>query len=455
MSKMNLKALICAIVGVCSLSLCAQTQPDDSVKSARMAWFEDAKLGIFIHWGIYSTGRTSESWAFHNERISMADYMAQAEEFTASNYNPQEWVDLIKESGARYTVITTKHHDGFALWDTKAGDVSAVKSSPAKRDVLAPFADAVKNAGLKLGFYFSLIDWPREDYPETYRNKPPKYDLKKQPERWQHFLEFNNAQLRELSSTWNPDLYWFDGDWEHSAEEWKAADVIKLIRSYNQNVIVNSRIQGYGDYETPELGVPVSRPKSKWWETCMTINDSWGYRIEDFNYKSTSVVLRMLADCISMGGNLLLDIGPRADGTIPEQEVAMLKSVGRWVGKHQEAVYETKAGIPSGHIQGYTSLSKDGSTIYVYLPYRPIGSVELKGLKSRVKNVRIVGTDFSVAWQQYNDISWSEVPGVYYFDIPEEALDAEITVMAIELDEPVKLYCGPGQVISFNDNELK
>lgn len=452
---MNLKALICAIVGVCSLSLCAQTQPDDSVKSARMAWFEDAKLGIFIHWGIYSTGRTSESWAFHNERISMADYMAQAEEFTASNYNPQDWVDLIKESGARYTVITTKHHDGFALWDTKAGDVSAVKSSPAKRDVLAPFAHAVKNAGLKLGFYFSLIDWPREDYPETYRNKPPKYDLKQQPERWQHFLEFNNAQLRELSSTWNPDLYWFDGDWEHSAEEWKAADVIKLIRSYNPNVIVNSRIQGHGDYDTPELGVPVSRPKSKWWETCMTINDSWGYRIEDLNYKSTSVVLRMLADCISMGGNLLLDIGPRADGTIPEQEVAMLKSVGRWVGKHQEAVYETKAGIPSGHIQGYTSLSKDGSTIYVYLPYRPIGSVELKGLKSRVKNVRIVGTDFSVAWQQYNDISWSEVPGVYYFDIPEEALDAEITVMAIELDEPVKLYCGPGQVISFNDNELK
>lgn len=455
MSKMNLKVLACAIVGVCSLSLCAQTQVADSVKSARMAWFEDAKLGIFIHWGIYSTGRTSESWAFHNERISMADYMAQAEEFTASNYNPQEWVDLIKESGAKYTVITTKHHDGFALWDTKAGDVSAVKNSPAKRDVLAPFADAVKNAGLKLGFYFSLIDWPREDYPETYRNKPPKYDLKQQLERWQHFLEFNNAQLRELSSTWNPDLYWFDGDWEHSAEEWKAADVIKLIRSYNPNVIVNSRIQGHGDYDTPELGVPVSRPKSKWWETCMTINDSWGYRIEDLNYKSTSVVLRMLADCISMGGNLLLDIGPRADGTIPEQEVAMLKSIGRWVSKHQEAVYETKAGIPSGHIQGYTSLSKDGCTIYVYLPYRPIGSVELKGLKSRVKNVRIVGTKFSVAWQQYNDISWSEVPGVYYFDIPEYALDAEMTVMAIELDEPVKLYCGPGQVISFNDNELK
>lgn len=455
MSKMNLKVLACAIVGVCSLSLCAQTQVDDSVKSARMAWFEDAKLGIFIHWGIYSTGRTSESWAFHNERISMADYMAQAEEFTASNYNPQEWVDLIKESGAKYTVITTKHHDGFALWDTKAGDMSAVKNSPAKRDVLAPFAHAIKNAGLKLGFYFSLIDWPREDYPETYRNKPPKYDLKQQPERWQHFLEFNNAQLRELSSTWNPDLYWFDGDWEHSAEEWKAADVIKLIRSYNQNVIVNSRIQGHGDYDTPELGVPVSRPKSKWWETCMTINDSWGYRIEDLNYKSTSVVLRMLADCISMGGNLLLDIGPRADGTIPEQEVAMLKSIGRWVSKHQEAVYETKAGIPSGHIQGYTSLSKDGCTIYVYLPYRPIGSVELKGLKSRVKNVRIVGTKFSVAWQQYNDISWSEVPGVYYFDIPEYALDAEMTVMAIELDEPVKLYCGPGQVISFNDNELK
>lgn len=336
-----------------------------------------------------------------------------------------------------------------------AGKVSSVKSSPAKRDVIAPFAEAVKDAGLKLGFYYSLIDWPYADYPETYREKAPKYDIKKEPKRWQKFLDFNNAQLSELSSTWNPDLYWFDGDWEHSAEEWNAPGVIKLLRSYNPNVIVNSRIQGYGDYATPELGVPVNRPSSPWWETCMTINDSWGYQKNDSNYKSPNTVLHMLVDCIGMGGNLLLDIGPRADGSIPEEEVAMLKALGRWVNKHSEAVYGTRAGLPKGHIQANTSLSKDGKTIYVYMPYRPTGGVELKGLKSRVKSARIVGNNTPVDWKIYNDISWSASPGVYYFNIPEDALDPEITVMALELDSPVTLYEGAGQVISFNDNEIK
>ncbi|MDE6587119.1 MAG: alpha-L-fucosidase [Paramuribaculum sp.] len=452
--KLTKRLLWAAAAAACALPAAAQSPEPDSLKTERMEWFSDAKLGIFIHWGIYSKGETSESWAFHNGHISLPDYMAQSDYFTADKYNPQEWVDLIKESGAKYTVITTKHHDGFALWDTKAGKVSAVKSSPAKRDVLAPFAEAVKDAGLKLGFYYSLIDWPDPDYPETYRDKAPKYDIKKEPKRWQKFLDFNNAQLTELSSTWNPDLYWFDGDWEHSAEEWNAPGVIKLLRSYNPDVIVNSRIQGYGDYATPELGVPVKRPSSPWWETCMTINDSWGFRTNDDNYKTPNTVLHMLVDCIGMGGNLLLDIGPRADGSIPEEEVAMLKAVGRWVNKHAEAVYGTRAGLPKGHIQANTSISKDGKTIYVYMPYRPTGGVELKGLKSRVKSARIVGNDTPVDWKIYNDISWSASPGVYYFSIPEEALDPEITVMALELDSPVTLYEGEGQVISFNDNEL-
>ncbi|MDE7237240.1 MAG: alpha-L-fucosidase, partial [Paramuribaculum sp.] len=290
--KLTKRLLWAAAAAACALPAAAQSPEPDSLKTERMEWFSDAKLGIFIHWGIYSKGETSESWAFHNGHISLPDYMAQSDYFTADKYNPQEWVDLIKESGAKYTVITTKHHDGFALWDTKAGKVSAVKSSPAKRDVLAPFAEAVKDAGLKLGFYYSLIDWPDPDYPETYRDKAPKYDIKKEPKRWQKFLDFNNAQLTELSSTWNPDLYWFDGDWEHSAEEWNAPGVIKLLRSYNPDVIVNSRIQGYGDYATPELGVPVKRPSSPWWETCMTINDSWGFRTNDDNYNQDQVNLQ-------------------------------------------------------------------------------------------------------------------------------------------------------------------
>ena len=236
-------------------------------KAERMEWFSRAKLGIFIHWGIYSKGVDSESWPIFNGRMTVDEYMKQAESFTAENYDPAVWAQLIELSGARYTVITTKHHDGFALWDTAAGDVSAVKSSPAGRDLIAPFADEIRKRGIKLGFYYSLIDWPREDYPNVLRSGPERYKIADEPQRWQHFLDFNTAQMREINEGWQPDLIWFDGDWECTAEEWHAAEIVADLRKTNPDVIINSRIQGYGDYDTPDLGVPVVKPQSQWWET--------------------------------------------------------------------------------------------------------------------------------------------------------------------------------------------
>ena len=424
----------------------------EEAKAARMQWFADAKLGIFIHWGIYSRGDWSESWAFHNGRVSMADYFAQEKDFTAAKYDPAEWVRIIKESGARYTVITSKHHDGFALWDTKAGEVSAVRSSAAGRDVLTPFVDEVRRqGGLKLGLYYSLIDWPREDYPNVFRAGPARYNIHEEPERWAHFLDFNSAQLRELEVAYHPDLYWFDGDWEFSSEEWDAPGIVSMLRASNPDVIINSRIQGNGDYDTPELGVPVIKPASRWWETCMTINDSWGFRKQDRNFKAAQTVLTMLVDCMSKGGNLLLDIGPRADGTIPQEEVDVLKELGRWISKHEEAVYGTRAGIPPGHVMGYTTLNKAGDILYVYLPYAPTEVVEIQGIKSRVKKVRVVGNGAELKVRLYNDIDWSEVPGAYFIEVPATVLDHRMTVLAVELEEPLKLYRGSGQVISFNE----
>ena len=421
-------------------------------KADRMEWFSQAKLGIFIHWGIYSRGDWGESWPIYNKRVSMEDYMAQKADFTAANYNPEEWVSLIRESGAKYTVITSKHHDGVALWDTQAGDVSTVKSCAAGRDVLTPFVEEVRRqGGLKLGLYYSLIDWPREDYPNISREGPQKYDIKDYPDKWQHFCDFNFAQMKELNDTYHPDLYWFDGDWEFSSEEWRAPELVAMLRETNPDVILNSRIQGNGDYATPELGVPVVKPQEQWWETCMTINDSWGFQKRDTDYKSNITLLRMLVNCMSLGGNLLLDIGPRADGTIPEEEVNALKYIGRWVKKHEEAVYPTRAGIPDGHVQGYTTLNRAGDILYVYLPYTPNESVEVKGLKTHIKNIRVVGTDKTLGWKLYNDISWSEVPGVYYIDVPQDVVDEAITVLALELEGPLELYRGSGQVMSFNN----
>ena len=436
----------------CKSRQAAPVAESPETKAARMEWFSQAKLGIFIHWGIYSRGDWSESWAFHNGRVSMEDYFAQEADFTAASYDPAQWVRLIRESGARYTVITSKHHDGFALWDTQAGDVSAVKSSAAGRDVLTPFVEEVRRqGGLRLGLYYSLIDWPREDYPNVLRAGPPRYDIHKEPQRWKHFLDFNSAQLRELSEAYNPDLLWFDGDWEFSSEEWDAPGIVRQLREYNPNIIVNSRIAGCGDYDTPELGVPVVKPEARWWETCMTINDSWGFRKNDMDFKSPDTIIRMLVDCMSMGGNLLLDIGPRADGTIPEEEVAMLRLLGRWISRHEEAVYPTRAGIPAGHVQAYTTLNQAGDILYLYFPYVPNESLEIKGLKSKVKRVRVVGSGQELTWKLYNDIDWSATPGVYYIQVPPEVLDPFMTVLAVELESPATLYEGSGQVISFNE----
>ena len=377
----------------------ASTEETAAQKEKRMEWFAQAKLGIFIHWGIYAVNGVSESWSFFNNYLPYEEYMAQEKGFTASAYNPQEWVKLIKESGARYTVITTKHHDGVALWDTKAGDLSTVKSTPAGRDLIAPFVKEVRKQGLKLGFYYSLLDWSHPDYPNKTRTE---VRYKNDPDRWAKFVKFN------------------------------------------------SRIQGYGDYATPEQGVPVVRPADKYWELCMTMNDSWGYQHADTNYKTPFMLLRTFVDCLSMGGNLLLDIGPKEDGTIPAEQIAVLKEFGRWTKKHKEAIYETRAGIPCEHFQGYTTLNKAGDILYLYLPYKPNGPIEVKGLVNKVNRVWVVGNGAMLPYKVYNKNYWSEVPGNLYIDIPERVQDEQITVIAVLLDGPIKLYRGVGQVIESN-----
>ena len=209
---------------------------------------------------------------------------------------------------------------------------------------------------------------------------------------------------------------------------------------------VAPRIEGYGDYATPEQGVPVVRPEDKYWELCMTMNDSWGYQHTDSNYKSPYILLRTFVDCLSMGGNLLLDIGPKEDGSIPEEQIAVLKEFGRWTKKHKEAIYETRAGIPTEHFQGYTTLNKAGDILYLYLPYKPNGPVEVKGLMNKVNRIWVVGNGAMLNYKVYNKNYWNSVPGNLYIDVPQQVQDEQITVLAVLLDGPIKLYRGVGQV---------
>jgi alpha-L-fucosidase len=414
----------------------------ESIRS-KMKWFEDAKLGIFIHWGMYSVNGIGESWSFHNKEISYADYLKQMQGFTASKYDPDKWAALIKESGARYAVITTKHHDGMALWPTKQNSLNVVKNTPAARDLLGPFYKALDKQGIKRGAYFSLIDWSYPDYPGFLKDSN-RYDVAKDPERWKRFQDFFQSQINEVNTSYKPDLWWFDGDWEHSAEEWQSEKVRNEILSVYTSAIINGRLRGYGDYETPEQNFPVSRPKYNWWELCMTINNSWGYQPKDTAWKTPFEIITLFADVVSNGGNLLLDIGPRADGTIPEQDVQVLKELGRWNAKHQEAIFGTLPGLPQGHFYGPSTIAKDSMNVYLFLPGGSVGNIIVKGLDNQVKDVEVVGTNYHPGAKVVGKISWSPVPGLLFINVSEKYKDPYMTVLKLKLDKKLKLYRGQG-----------
>lgn len=443
----NIKLKIgCALLTLMSLALIdgkAQSKIDPESIRSKMQWFADAKLGIFIHYGIYAVDGVTESWSFHNKEVGYQDYMKQLTGFTASKYDPEAWARLIKKSGARYAVITTKHHDGVALWPTNEDHFSVVKNTPAKRDLLTPFYVALDKNGIKRGAYFSLIDWTYPDYPQFLKDSN-RYKIADDPQRWQRFQQFLGNQIDEVNSKFHPDLWWFDGDWEHSAEEWQADKLRKQILAKKPNAIINGRLQGYGDYETPEQNFPVTRPKFNWWELCMTIDNNWGYRPSDTNWKTPYEVITIFADVISNGGNLLLDIGPREDGTIPDEEVNVLKELGEWNKKHGKAIFGTTAGLPQGHFYGSTTLSKDSSTIYLFLPGKVSGQIVLKGLQNKIEQINVVGTKDSVSHKIVGKISWSPIPGLVYIDVPERVQDKYMTVLAVQLDGPVRLYQGHG-----------
>ncbi|SDR16117.1 alpha-L-fucosidase [Pseudoxanthomonas sp. CF125] len=404
----------------------------------RMQWFKDAKFGVFIHWGIYAVDGVGESWSFFNGDISYPDYMKQRSGFNAGKYDPDAWAALIKRSGARYAVLTSRHHDGVALWNSRQG-INVVRDTPAGRDLVGPFVDALRKDGLKVGLYYSLPDWSYRDY-DVFTRQEKRYQLKDDPARWQRFLDYYQGQLKEIADRYNPDLYWFDGDWEHSASEWQSAKVRERILAHNPNAIINSRLKDYGDYDTPEQGVPVLRPASKYWELCLTMNQSWGYQPRDNQYKNANQLIHVLADTIGMGGNLLLDIGPRADGSIDERQVQILEKMGRWTGKHAEAIYGSQAGIPLDHFHGPSTLSPDRKTLYLFLDGKPSGEVLVKGLDNQVLRARVVGSGAQVAHRVLGKHDWSKVPGLLYLDVPAEALDADMTVLALELDKPVALF---------------
>ncbi|OAH12679.1 alpha-L-fucosidase [Streptomyces jeddahensis] len=420
---------------------------------AMQPWFPDAKLGIFIHWGIYAVDGVQESWSFFDGDVPHDQYMAQLDRFTAAAYDPREWAALFARAGARYAVLTSRHHDGVALWDTALGDLNVVRHTPAGHDLVGPYAEALREQGLKVGLYYSHSDWNHPDYASTrYEGRPPEQEdnpyaevPKEQEdlEAWARYLDYRDGQVRELCTRYRPDLLWFDGEWERTEEQWRIRELADLIRSEVPECVLNARMLSHGDYATPEQGVPIVPPDGPW-ELCLTINDSWGYQHHDHNHKSTGQLVRYFTETIGAGGNLLLDVGPKEDGTIPAEQVERLEGLGAWIARHADAVYGTVRGLPAGHHYGPSTLSADGRTLYLVLFDIPRGPIGVRGLRTPVHRVSVLGTGTGLGHQVIGGLH--EAPGVLWIDAPAAAdLDEHATVLAVELDGELDLYRGGGR----------
>lgn len=379
-------------------------------RDARMKWWREARFGMFIHWGLYSVGGGKwngqdcgfiGSWMQSRLRVPPEEYATLRSGFTAKNYDPKFWAKLAKTAGMKYAVITAKHHEGFCLYDSKYTEYD-VMSTPAKRDLLKGYFQAFRAEGLKTGLYYSLFDWNHPDYPvkghahHPMSNNPQYTEQNRDTEKYINYL---HAQARELATNYGKlDIIWWDFSYDKmTGEAWRARDLIQMMHTLQPGIIMNNRLfkdvlNPNGDFATPEQYVPPTGTGSDW-ETCQTMNETWGYKPHDHQYKSSKQLIRQLTEVVSKGGNYLLNVGPKPDGTIPAEQVKRLKDIGKWMDIHSESIYGTKASpFPKTLPWGYCTqkMRNNGNTrLYLHVHNRPEGDkLVLRQLGNKVISAR-------------------------------------------------------------------
>lgn len=438
---------------------------------ARMRWFREAKFGMFIHWGAYSTAagewngrpvRGIGEWLLSNAQIKPEDYAVLQQRFNPVKFDAKRWVAIAKDAGMKYIVITSKHHDGFCLWDSALTDWDVGGSPFAPRDPLKELADACTEAGIRLCFYHSIMDWHHPDYlPRRAWDTRPTDGAQ-----YGRYIEYMKGQLKELTSGryGKVGILWFDGEWEGTWTHEMGKDLYDYCRALDKDIIVNNRVdtgrsgmEGItregdyrGDYGTPEQQIPATGlPPGVDWETCMTMNDTWGYKKGDNNWKSATDLVRKLVDIASKGGNFLLNVGPTGEGEIPEASVERLAAMGAWMKTNGRAIEGTTANpFPESPAWGRVTRARnaDGSDrLYLHVFEWPAdGRLRLGGLLSDVRAVQILGQRTRNLWPSERD------GDAIVFRLPEQALDPMCTVVAVDLAEPLAVAEPP--VISAADD---
>lgn len=375
-------------------------------RDQRTKWFLEDRFGLFIHWGLYAIPARGE-WVRSFEKISNQEYQPYFEEFNPTHYNPKDWAKVAKAAGQKYAVLTTKHHDGFCLFDSQLTDYKATNTL-AKRDLVKEYVEAFREEGLKVGFYFSIIDWYHNDYPAFGDRQHPmrdQSDFKDKEIDFDKYLDYMHGQVKELLTRYGKiDIMWFDFSYDDmTGEKWKATELVKMVRELQPDIIIDNRLGGNiksaqpeiyaGDFYSPEQIIPPQGILNEVgeqvpWEACITLNDHWGYHAKDQNYKSAKQVIRTLVECVSKNGNLLLNVGPDAKGIIPEESIEILAEVGKWMDRNGESIYGCKAAdLPKPEWGRYT---QKGNTLYAHVYDRGIGPIYFAGLKDRIKKARLL-----------------------------------------------------------------
>lgn len=369
-------------------------------RTERTRWFLEDRFGMFIHWGLYAIPARGE-WVMLNEQIPTEEYRKYFTEFNPVNFDPKSWARTAKTAGMKYAVLTAKHHDGFCLFDSKLTDYKSTNTKQG-RDFIQEYLEAFRAEGIKVGLYYSLIDWSHQDFPT--QGKPFTGDFNR-------YLKYMHGQVEELCTNYGQiDILWFDYSYgEMTGEKWRASDLIKMVRSYQPQVVIDNRLEASGenagsirsktpnfyagDFASPEQIVPPQGilgddGNSIPWEACITLNNHWGYHSSDRQYKSAQTVIRKLIECVSKDGNLLLNVGPDATGLIPEESIDILREVGQWMAQNGQSIYGCgKAELAKPEWGYYTQNEKK---LYAHIFEPSIGPIAFGGLKGRIKKVRLL-----------------------------------------------------------------
>ena len=407
----------------------------------RMAWFTDARFGMFVHWGLYSIPARGE-WVRSVEEMPEEKYMPYFEEFDPVDYDPKAWARMAREAGMKYVVLTAKHHDGFCLFDSQYTDFKSTNTK-AGRDLVREYVDAVRAEGLKVGLYYSLLDWHHEDYPH-YQDKI--HPMRNHPEcsnenrHFDRYVEYFHNQVRELCTNYGKiDLLWFDFSYDDMrGEKWGATELIRMVRSLQPDVIIDNRLEVsgegrgslweckptpyHGDFVTPEQMIPPEgivdiNGDPMVWEACVTMNRNWGFCGTDRMFKPSSMLIKKLVECVSKGGNMILNVGPDARGNFPEESVKILHEIGAWMRKNSDSIYGCGASkLPKPE---YGRITQKGNRYYFHLYENNIGPVALEGLqKDKVKRIRALATGYEIPVST----SWvhSDYPELCFADLGAE-----------------------------------